>query len=109
MSDLTTSPHQRQNILNNRYALQAAEQHLALGGTHFEGATVFTKQQVMALFEISDTTVERYMASQGEELKANGYILQKGKNLNEFKDLVDATFINEGNKTPTFLDPTGAA
>ena len=50
MSDLTSSPHQRQNILNNRYALQAAEQHLALGGTHFEGATVFTKQQVVALF-----------------------------------------------------------
>jgi hypothetical protein len=100
MSDLTTSPHQRQNILNNRYALQAAEQHLALGGTHFEGATVFTKQQVMALFEISDTTVERYIASHGEELKANGYTLLRGKKLNEFKSLADVTLMNEGNKAP---------
>ncbi len=99
MSDLTTSPHQRQNILNNRYALQAAEQHLALGGTRFEDETVFTKQQVTALFEISDATVERYIASHGDELKANGYTLLKGKKLNEFKDLVDATLINEGTKT----------
>lgn len=99
MSDLTTSPHHRQNILNNRYALQAAEQHLALGGTRFEDETVFTKQQVTALFEISDATVERYIASHGEELKANGYALLKGKKLNEFKDLVDAALINEGTKT----------
>lgn len=100
MSDLTNSPHQRQNILNNRYALQAAEQHLALGGTHFEGATVFTKQQVTALFEISDATVERYIASHGEELKANGYTLLRGKKLNEFKGLADVTLMNEGNKAP---------
>lgn len=100
MSDLTTSPHQRQNILNNRFALQAAEQHLDLGGTHFEGATVFTKQQVTALFEISDATVERYIASNGEELKANGYTLLRGKKLNEFKGLADVTLMNEGNKAP---------
>jgi hypothetical protein len=100
MSDLTTSPHQRQNILNNRYALQEAEQHLDLGGTHFEGATVFTKQQVTALFEISDATVERYIASHGEELKVNGYTLLRGKKLNEFKGLADVTLMNEGNKAP---------
>lgn len=100
MSDLTTSPHQRQNILNNRFALQAAEQHLDLGGTHFEGATVFTKQQVTALFEISDATVERYIASNGEELKANGYTLLRGKKLNEFKGLADVALMNEGNKAP---------
>ena len=100
MSDLTSSPHQRQNILNNRYALQAAEQHLALGGTHFDGATVFTKQQVVALFNISDATVERYIASHGAELKANGYALLRGKKLNEFKGLSDVTLINEGNKAP---------
>ncbi len=29
--DLTASSHDRQNILNNRYALQQAEQHLDLG------------------------------------------------------------------------------
>ena len=100
MNDHTTAQLQRQNILNNRYALQAAEQHLQLGGVVFQGQTVFTKQQVMALFEVSDATVERYISNHGEELKANGYQLLKGKNLKEFKDLVDVSLINEGNKAP---------
>lgn len=99
MSDLTTSPHQRQNILNNRYALQTAEQHLGLGGVAYQEETVFTKQQVTALFDISDATVERYIASHGAELKANGYQLLRGKKLNEFKGLVDGTLIDEGTKT----------
>lgn len=99
MSDLTTAQLQRQNILNNRYALQAAEQHLQLGGVTFQGHTVFTKQQVMALFEVSDATVERYVSNHGEELKANGYQLLRGKNLNEFKNLVGGTLMNEGIKT----------
>ena len=100
MNDLTTAQLQRQNILNNRFALQAAEQHLQLGGVVFQGQTVFTKQQVMALFEVSDATVERYISNHGEELKGNGYQLLKGKNLKEFKDLVDVSLINEGNKAP---------
>ena len=99
MSDLTTSPHERQNILNNRFALQAAEQHLVLGGVVWQGQVVFTKQQLMALFDISEATVERYIASHGEELRANGYALLKGKKLKDFKELVDATLINEGTKT----------
>jgi hypothetical protein len=49
VKDLTESSHDRQNILNNRYALQQAEQHLALGGVLFQGETVFTKTQVAAL------------------------------------------------------------
>ena len=99
MNDLTTAQLQHQNILNNRFALQAAEQHLQLGGVVFQGQTVFTKQQVMALFEVSDATVERYVSNHGEELKANGYQLLRGKNLNEFKDLVGGTLMNEGIKT----------
>lgn len=100
MTDLTTEKHRRQNILNNRYALRAAEQHLGLGGVAFEGETVFTKQQVTVLFDISDATVERYIATHGDELRANGYTLLRGKKLNDFKSLVDVTLINEGNKAP---------
>ncbi|SCK11700.1 DNA-binding protein [Vogesella sp. LIG4] len=99
MTDLTTEKHRRQNILNNRYALQAAEQHLGLGGVTFEGETVFTKQQVAMLFDISDATVERYIATHGDELRANGYTLLRGSKLNEFKNLIDGTLINEGTKT----------
>jgi hypothetical protein len=97
--DLTESSHDRQNILNNRYALQQAEQHLDLGGVAFEGDTVFTKAQVMALYEVGDRTVERYLASHEEELKSNGYRVLKGKKLREFKGLIDGTDTNDGTKT----------
>ncbi len=97
--ELTESSHDRQNILNNRYALQQAERHLALGGVLYEGETVFTKAQVMALYEVTDRTIERYLASHGEELSSNGYRLLKGKNLKNFKDLTQGTVIDVGTIT----------
>ena len=63
--ELTASSHDRQNILNNRYALQQAEQYLDLGGVHFQGETMFTKQQLMALYEISESTIEKYLLNVG--------------------------------------------
>lgn len=97
--DLTESLHDRQNILNNRYALQKAEQHLALGGVQFNGAAVFTKQQVMELFEISERTIERYLSSHADELKNNGYQILRGSKLREFKVLSYGTDIDDGTKT----------
>ena len=97
--DLTESLHDRQNILNNRYALQKAEQYLALGGIKFDGETVFTKQQVIELFDISDATVERYLSSHGDELKANGYTLLRGRDLKKFKEIAVGALISEGTKT----------
>jgi len=97
--DLTASSHDRQNILNNRYALQQAEQHLGLGGVTFEGETVFTKAQVVALYDVTDRTIERYLASHADELKSNGYQVLKGKKLKEFKELLSGTDINDGTKT----------
>ncbi|MGG7669388.1 DNA-binding protein [Yersinia sp. J1] len=97
--DLTTSVHDRQNILNNSYALKHAETHLALGGIEFNGEKVFTKNQLVELFGISDATIERYVTSHSDELKNNGYMLLKGKNLKDFKEVVDGTLIGEGTKT----------
>ena len=97
--DLTVSSNDRQNILNNRYALQQAEQHLALGGVTFNGETVFTKTQVIALYEVSESTVEKYLVSHVDELRINGYTILKGKKLKEFKELVDGTVTNYGTKT----------
>lgn len=97
--DLTSSKNDRQNILNNPYAIQQAEGLLALGGVEFEGQMLFTKQQVVELYEISDATIERYLSSNGDELKANGYEVLKGKKLKEFKELAYGTLISEGTKT----------
>ncbi|MDN4361191.1 DNA-binding protein, partial [Citrobacter portucalensis] len=97
--DLTTSAHDRQNILNNSYALKHAEKHLALGGIKFDGEIVFTKNQLVEIFDVSDATIERYLTSNIDELKNNGYIILKGKILKEFKEVADGTLMNEGTKT----------
>jgi len=97
--DLTSSQNDRQNILNNRYALEQAEYHLSLGGLSYQENTVFTKQQVMELFEISESTIEKYISSHSDELKSNGYQILKGKKLKDFKGLLDATGTDYGTKT----------
>lgn len=79
--------------------MQKAEQYLALGGIKFDGETVFTKQQVIELFDISDATVERYLSSHGDELKANGYTLLRGRDLKKFKEIAVGALISEGTKT----------
>lgn len=98
-NDLTNSPIHRQNVLNNRYALAKIEQHLDLGGIKFEQDIYFSKQQLMTLFDVSDTTVERYIKNHGDELRANGYVVLRGKKLKEFKALDFGAFIDEGTKT----------
>lgn len=59
MSDLTTAQRQRQNILDNPYALQTAEQHLGLGGLAYAGGPVFTKKHVTPCAVIGPTLGDR--------------------------------------------------
>ena len=79
--DLTSSLVARKNVLNNPYALTQLETNLRLGGLHFEGETVFTKQQTADILAVDERTVDRYLSSHSEELKANGYSVLKGKAL----------------------------
>jgi hypothetical protein len=97
-NDLTNSQCDRQNILNNRYALEKVEEHLALGGFAYDDTVVFTKQQLVALFEISESTIERYIASHTEELKANGYRVLRGQALRDFLNTTGGIFTDEGSK-----------
>ena len=64
--DLTSSPRDRQNILNNRYALEKIEEHLGLGGTYYEEQLLFTKQQLIEIFGVSESTIEKYLASHSD-------------------------------------------
>ena len=100
--NLTNSQCDRQNVLNNRYALEKLAEHLDLGGIFFEDNFVFTKQQLVKLFEVSESTIEKYLASHGEELKSNGYQVLRGLKLKQFKALADVSVINYGDisKTP---------
>jgi hypothetical protein len=83
--DLTSSPVDRQNILNNPYALAEIEKAAGIRGIPFEGKTVVLKEQVAAFFEVSLRTVENYLERFGEELARNGYEVLLGKRLKDLK------------------------
>ena len=85
MDKLTNSSIERQNILNNKYALESIQDYIGLPGMLFEGEYRFTKQMVAGFFEIDISTLDRYLEQYSEELKHNGYILSKGKQLKELK------------------------
>ena len=83
--DLTNSAVDRQNILNNPYALSEIEKAAGIRGIPFEGKTVVLKEQVAAFFEVTVRTVENYLEQNAEELVQNGYEVLKGKRLQELK------------------------
>jgi hypothetical protein len=83
--DLTVSTIDRQNILNNPYALEEIRKGVGITGIQYKGRTVLLKEQVAAFFEVSVRTIENYIEKHDEELKTNGYAILKGKSLQELK------------------------
>ncbi|MFM7468126.1 MAG: DNA-binding protein [Vampirovibrionales bacterium] len=100
--DLIDSSLERQNVLNNPYAIKELQQVLNLAfGRIFNDQLVFTKKEIADFYEIDDRTMERYVSEHVEELKKNGYKVLKGKELLHFKEaLVYATDINVGSIDP---------
>lgn len=98
MNDLTISNIERQNVLNNRFAVERIQERLNITGLLFEGEYRFTKKMVADFYEVDTSTIDRYLALCADELKHNGYFLCKGKRLKEFK-LQFAHLINEASKT----------
>ena len=96
--DLTQSNIERQNILNNRFAIENIAKLLDIQGMLFEGEYRFTKQMVADFYEVDTSTIDRYLSNYADELKHNGYILSRGKQLKEFK-LQFGHLINEASKT----------
>jgi hypothetical protein len=83
--DLTTSPTDRQNVLNNPYALAEIEKAAGIQGIPFEGKSVVLKEQVAAFFEVTVRTVENYLEEFTDELAKNGYEVVKGNRLKTLK------------------------
>lgn len=85
MKDLTISNIERQNVLNNRFAVEEIRKTLDVPGMLFEGEYRFTKKMVADFYEVEERTIERYLENHGQELILNGYVLCKGKRLKELK------------------------
>lgn len=98
MNDLTVSNIERQNILNNKYAIAKIQEQVGFVGIDFDGEYRFTKKMVADFYDVDERTIERYIEQNATELSANGYYLFKGKRLKELK-LQFAHVINVGSKT----------
>ena len=90
---------ERQNVLNNRFAVEAIQKALNIEALFFDGQYCFTKQMVANFYEVEERTIERYLETHEQELKHNGYFLCKGKLLKELK-LQFRPVINVGKNTP---------
>ncbi|MBC7587230.1 MAG: DNA-binding protein [Chitinophagaceae bacterium] len=99
MNDLTISTIDRQNVLNNRLAVEQIQKYLGLSGMLFNGEYKFTIQQVMNFYLVDRATINRYLGQYENELKHNGYEVLKGKKLKEFK-LEFGHILEEGTKAP---------
>lgn len=98
MNDLTTSSIDRQNILNNRHALERVQEAIGITGHLFEGEYRYTKRMVADFYGVDTSTIDRYLTHHAEELGHNGYLLCRGKQLKAFK-LEFAHLIGEASKT----------
>lgn len=93
--DLTNSNIERQNILNNPYALAEIEKATHIQGIPFEGKTVVLKEQVADFFEVDIRTINHYLGKYDEELLKNGYEVLRGKRLKSLKLAISDAFGKE--------------
>lgn len=93
--DLTVSQVDRQNILNNPYALQEIEKAAGIRGIPFENKTVVLREQVAEFFEVDIRTINNYLEKNDEELRQNGYEVLRGNRLQALKLAVSTQFGKE--------------
>lgn len=94
-NDLTTSAVERQNILNNPYAVTEIQKSVGIRGIEYRGKVVLLKEQVAGFFEVTPRTIDNYLSANESELRANGYEVLRGKALQELKLAFKAQFGNE--------------
>jgi hypothetical protein len=93
---------ERQNILNNNYALEEIQKAAEIKGVIFQDQIYLTKDQIARFFEVDVRTIERYISDYSDELRRNGYEIIKGEKLKQFKINIAAqgvSDINVGDKT----------
>lgn len=89
---------ERQNVLNNRFAIKEAEKQFNLKGIEMNGIVYYTRQQIADFFEVDIRTIERLSNDNKEELEKNDLKVLRGKELKEFREKANrqATDIDVG-------------
>ena len=70
--DLTVSPIERQNILNNRMAIPRIQERLNVEAYQFEGKYYLTKQMVADFYEVTTTVINTLYIRHKEEIDTDG-------------------------------------
>ena len=68
MNDLTKSTVDRQNVLNNKHAVEKLQEYLGLTGMLFNDEYKFTIQQITDFYLIDRATINRYLNQFENEL-----------------------------------------
>ena len=82
--DLTTSPIDRQNILNNELAIEELQPRCGLDGVCWNDSIYVTREMTANFFQVDIRTISRYIEQNSEELTRNGYQVLRGKQLKSF-------------------------
>ena len=94
-NDLTNSGITRQNILNNKYAIQEIQKAVGITGVLYEQEFRFTKKQVADFFEVTERTIDNHLEKNQKEIEKNGYVVLTGKSLIDFKIVYSKVFDDE--------------
>jgi hypothetical protein len=93
--DLTTSTIDRQNILNNPYAVQEIQKATRIDCFYFEDKPILFKEQIAAFFEVTPRTIDNYLTKYHDELKENGYQVLRGNRLKNLKIELEKQHVDE--------------
>lgn len=97
--DLTTSPIDRQNILNNEPAIEELQPRCGLDGVCWNDSIYVTREMTANFFQVDIRTINRYIEQNSEELTRNGYQVLRGKQLKSFMNA--AKISGKGINVPT--------
>jgi transcriptional antiterminator len=93
--DLTVSATERQNVLNNPYALEEIQKATRIECFIFDGKAVLLKEQIADFFEVTTRTIDNYISKFENELRSNGYEVLRGNRLKSFKLIIHEQSGNE--------------
>ena len=104
--DLTTSPIDRQNILNNELAIEELQPRCGLDGVCWNDSIYVTREMTANFFQVDIRTISRYIEQNSEELTRNGYQVLRGKQLKSFMNAakISGKDINVPTKTKELGD-----
>lgn len=84
--DLVHSQVDRQNILNNSYAIEQIQKELPLTGYLWQTEIVFTIDSVSNIFDVDTRTIQRIIEANRDELAQNGFRILSGDTLSAFRE-----------------------